>query len=136
TAREGFAAALDATLRQRDGDAVGVGQTPGASIELPPAEATTACLPIPLRLGACDLPTPQHSSNARQQFAKPERPGDTIIGTKLDPDDPVALVAARVCGHDPRDVGTRADLVQQVQPIIPAEAQVEKHQTRLADSSQ
>ena len=80
--------------------------------------------------------TSRRRSTARMRASSSRSPNGLVthIGTKLDPDDPVALVAARVCGHDHRDVGTRADLVQQVQPIIPAEAQVEKHQTRLADS--
>jgi hypothetical protein len=70
--------------------AVRVGQTPTASIELPSAKSTTGGLPIPLWLFGCPSSAAQHSLDTRQQFTKADGLGDPVIGTKLEPDNPVA----------------------------------------------
>src|SRR5882757_1983473 len=118
-------------LRQRDGGTIGVGEAPTAPIELPTAEPATAARRIPWRCKAPGIPS-QYGPHARQTLANAERRGDAVIGTGLEPDPPVDVVASLSGDDDHRDIGARPDMAQQVEPVILAETQVEDRQVRLA----
>src|SRR6266853_6759205 len=76
-------------LRQRDGGTIGVGEAPTAPIELPAAEPATAAR----RCKAPGIPS-QYGPHARQKLAYAEWRGDTVIGTELEPDHRVDVVAS------------------------------------------
>ena len=118
-------------LRQRDGGTIGVGEAPTAPIELPAAKPATAARRIPWRCKAPGIPS-QYGPHARQKLANAERRGDAVIGTELEPDHPVDLVASLIGDDDHRDIGARPDIAQQVEPVVLAETQVEDRQVRLA----
>ncbi len=118
-------------LRQRDGGTIGVGEAPTAPIELPAAEPATAARRIPWRCKAPGIPS-QYGPHARQKLANAERRGDAVIGTELEPDHPVDVVASLIGEDDHRDIGARPDVAQQVEPVVLAETQFEDRQVRLA----
>ena len=119
-------------LGQDDGRALGIAQAARGSIEHPAAEAATAPLRIDRYLHGWRraLPAPKHGPDARQQLAKTEGLGQVVVGAKLEPDHPVDLVISMTGGDDHGDVGMRADLPQQVEPIFLAETQIEDHKAR------
>src|SRR6266478_3161610 len=120
------------TLGQRDLGSAGIGETPGAPIELPAAELAPAPLRIPLRRGAAGLLPSQHGTDARQKFPKAERLGDIVVGPQFQSDHPVDLVASIPGGDDYRNIGARSDLAQQVEPVLLAKPEVEDDEIRLA----
>ena len=107
-------------------------QAAGGSIEHPAAEAATAPLRIDRYLHGWRraLPAPKHGPDARQQLAKTEGLGQIVVGAELEPDHPVDLVISMTGGDDHGDVGMRADLPQQVEPIFLAQTQIEDHKAR------
>ena len=60
------------------------------------------------------------------QLAEPERLHDVVVGTELETDDTVDLVAARRHDDD-RDVGLRAQPATQLEAVEVGEAEVEQH---------
>ncbi|HJY49874.1 MAG TPA: hypothetical protein VJ349_14735 [Stellaceae bacterium] len=71
---------------------------------------------------------PAHAPEAREC----EWRGDAVIGTELEPDHRVDVVASLIGEDDHRDIGARPDVAQQVEPVVLAETQVEDRQVRLA----
>src|SRR5580692_5930073 len=119
-------------LCQRDLGSAGVGETPGAPIELPTAELAPAPPWIPLRRSASGLLPSQHGADARQKFPKAEGFGEIIIGAQFQSDHPIDLVAPIAGADDYRNIGARSDLTQEVEPILLAEPQIEDDEIRLA----
>src|ERR1700732_3803958 len=92
-------------LRQPDRGSVGVGQTPGAPIDLPATELAPAPLRIPLRRGAAGLLPSQYGADARQKLPKTERLGDVVVGARVQPGPPIDLAAPPTGGDDYRNIG-------------------------------
>jgi len=120
------------TLGQRDLGSVGVGEAPGAPIELPAAELAPAALRIPLRRGASGFLPSQHGADAGQKFPKAEWLGHIVVRAQFQPDHPVDLVASITGRYDYRNIGARSDLAQQVEPVLLAKPEVEDDEIRLA----
>jgi hypothetical protein len=73
------------------------------------------------------------SSHARKKLAKSQTLRDIIVGAELQAYDPVSFVAAMLAGEYHRHVGPRADLAQQVEPVLRFQKQVENHDGGLVD---
>src|SRR6266851_7751143 len=114
----------------------GIGQAPAAPIKLPPAESATASLGIPRRRGVAGFAPPQHRPDARQKLPQPERLGDVVVGSELQPDHPVDLVAAMAGRDDDRNIGVRTDLTEQIETVLLAKPQIEDYKVGLAPRHQ
>ena len=65
----------------------------------------------------------EYGPHARQKLANAEWRGDAVIGTELEPDHRVDVVASLIGEDDHRDIGARPDVAQQVEPVVLAETQ-------------
>ena len=71
----------------------------------------------------------QHCAHPRHQLPRRERFRHVIVGTELEPDDPVRLLAAR-CQHHDRQIGPRPDPAAELEPVDPGQHHVEDDQRR------
>ncbi len=76
---------------------------------------------------AAEPVAPQYGLHARQQLGEPERLGDVIFGTELEPHDLVHLGAARAEHDDGHRGVLRAQLAHHFEPVHPRQHDVENH---------
>ena len=68
----------------------------------------------------------------RDKFAQSNRLSYIVVGTEFQPDDSVDFIAPVTGGYDHGYVRTRADLAEQVETVLLAEANIQEYYVRLA----
>jgi hypothetical protein len=119
------------SLRQCDSRAVWRRQPAGAAVKDPTAESAKSTFSSALPCQFSPSLAAQDGLNPRQEFAKPERFGNVVVGPKLQADHPVNLVGTMICGDDNGHIGSFSHLAQHIEPILLAKPQVKDHHSRL-----
>src|ERR1700730_171786 len=116
---------------QRDRGSIAVNESSATTLELPAVETVTAPLRVARTCSSSDFLPSQHRTDPGQQFPKAERFYDVVIRTEFKADDAIDFFGTMTGGNDDRNVRTRTDFSQKIQPIILTEPQIQNDQTGL-----
>jgi hypothetical protein len=79
--------------------------------------------------------SPQHRAHARGELARRKRLRDVVVGSELEPDDPIGLLDARG-EEDHRQLGPAPNPPAELEPVGPREHDVEDDEARGAGLDQ
>src|SRR5258708_8844140 len=119
------------TFTQPDRRLIAVYESSAATIKPPAIESVSAALRITSAYSSPHFLSPQYGADACKQFSETEWFYDAVVPTPLAAHHPTNFVGALTGRDDYGDVRVRADLAQQVEPVLLAETTIENHQIRL-----
>jgi hypothetical protein len=105
-----------------------IGEAARPPVQSPAGKLVAPAFGVAVRRGPLSVKTPQHCAHPRQQLPQVEGLRHIIVGAELKTDDAIDFIPAVTgCDYD-RDVGTRADLAQEIETVPKAEPKVKDHQ--------